>query len=884
MSGTFQGRHTDRPVYPGLRRPAASLPWADIGDLTGRNSTTLKLDEEPDSMSSLHIPIQLRPRSGTPHAAHAWLVQGGTADDWFAEVAQWNVIIEDFRFFALPVGLFVIPPGAIAPKVSPRTRPYCQVHEHVFIPIDADINPHVTSEDFQWLFSPGSIYVWHPRAGVLSVKKEAELGIGDLLAPVERRAANWSLAIQGVSFNRRVMSLTPLQPLSTQELWEDAQDDIGTRPIKLDELPPTPTEPSMKLLPQLGAAAFAQLAMGLLWLMKHRPNAARVSPQGRTGKAIGKAASPAMPSWGSGITSWARQQVANWTAGLEEARNREISRLLNLLDSDPDAGLRFAPPLSGEAGRGVAAPSSRLSEHNVDFSLSGGRGAVDGWNLSERYRQQLLSKYRSLANREIALGRHRRAAYIFAQLLGDFASAARTLADGGFYREAAVIYEEKLHQDLEAARCLENGRLWSEALALYEKLGRDEEMGDLYEKLERHDEATAAYRRHVERCLKSDDRLSAARVLQAKLSEPSEAIEVLFGSWPRSDQTIRCLDAGFKLLGRMGQHDEARQKIRWLGGTTFGDLARGSKLATCLASLVADYPDRDVQHVAADQTRLLAAEYLEYGEVEELTAALRKLVPEDRLLLRDTQRFSRKPSRVPVTPPRAARGESPRLLRQIALPPGEWHRLVACGRAFYAAGWKDNGEVAFVRGTSEGIVQPLSGTPWRWKEPIGLLLAADERFGSVVLHSQFEAPFAPPCFLPACDDLPPISVGGHPFLDDQTFACGYSDGGTIDALSCETGQGDIRWSMHSASSLSLMKTLSIEPQKGLVKSVFTPPALFQHDSLYLACGSDVCVFQASDGQRRVIELPHGIRSLTGSRRLTRKRLIASFEEGGMIVW
>ena len=64
-------------------------------------------------MSSLHIPVRLRPRSSTPHSPDAWLVEGGAAEEWFAEMAQWNVTIEDFRFFALPVGLLVIPHSAI---------------------------------------------------------------------------------------------------------------------------------------------------------------------------------------------------------------------------------------------------------------------------------------------------------------------------------------------------------------------------------------------------------------------------------------------------------------------------------------------------------------------------------------------------------------------------------------------------------------------------------------------------------------------------------------------------------------------------------------------------------------------------------------------------
>src|SRR5688572_17416131 len=100
-------------------------------------------------MSSLSIPIRLRPRSDTLHLPHAWLVEGDAADEWFAELSQWNITIEDFRFFALPVGLLVIPCRAIEPKSSLRTRPYNQVYQNVFIPIDADLSTQITSEDYQ---------------------------------------------------------------------------------------------------------------------------------------------------------------------------------------------------------------------------------------------------------------------------------------------------------------------------------------------------------------------------------------------------------------------------------------------------------------------------------------------------------------------------------------------------------------------------------------------------------------------------------------------------------------------------------------------------------------------------------------------------------------
>src|SRR5262249_48218382 len=147
------------------------------------------------------------------------------------------------------------------------------------------------------------------------------------------------------------------------------------------------------------------------------------------------------------------------------------------------------------------------------FNLGGG-GPVDYWDIGDQYRARLQAKYRELANREIALGRHRRAAYIFAELLGDLRAAAATLADGRLYRGAAALYDQRLKDSLAAARCLEQGGLLSEAIVFYQGMGHHEKVAELYEKLQQPDFAAQAYRRAVGAKLDCADYLAAAQILE----------------------------------------------------------------------------------------------------------------------------------------------------------------------------------------------------------------------------------------------------------------------------------------------------------------------------------------------------------------------------------
>ncbi len=150
-------------------------------------------------------------------------------------------------------------------------------------------------------------------------------------------------------------------------------------------------------------------------------------------------------TWVNDFEDWANRQLRRLNEQGERIRNREIHRLLHLFDTDPEAALRHAIPMNAFPHRGLAPPGTGLGSRlpNFDLSRLGGR-AADFWNVPPNVQNLLRLRYREMADREMQLGRHRRAAYIYAELLGDLVSAANALKQGKHFREAALLYEEHL--------------------------------------------------------------------------------------------------------------------------------------------------------------------------------------------------------------------------------------------------------------------------------------------------------------------------------------------------------------------------------------------------------------------------------------------------------
>jgi tetratricopeptide (TPR) repeat protein len=598
-------------------------------------------------------------------------------------------------------------------------------------------------------------------------------------------------------------------------------------------------------------------------------------------------------TWSRRLHEWAERSLADVHAALAASRQKAILRLLHLLETDPDRGLRFSPPLSGKrAHRGLAPPTDRLAERDVDFDLNrlGGGPPADPWCISAEYHYRLMTCYRELANREIRLGRYRRAAYIFAELLGDLDAAASALSQGRHWREAAVLYRERLHRPQEAARCLEQGGLWTEAISLYEELGQYEKAGDLLLKLEQPDQAHVMFNKAVTKHRRERDLLSAARILDEKLHEPDRALEELEKGWPVEPQAGGCLRGILSLLGRLGRHQAARDRIDTLRNSPVPEHVE-SELVDIMAEMATGYPDRQVQHSVADCTRAIASRLLPSAPSHvaiRILAAVRRLEPGDRLLGRDCDRYLERRAHVTKRPAPKSRQRSKRLseVRTIKLARGPvWKHAVRSGRAIYAAATVSD-KLLLARCNWDGVLNgalSLSHAKRSLHESRILLAADPLRDDRLLVHVFGSAiPFENQAF-PTTDQFPQeVRVQG---MAPGTVAASRTAHGITWLL---VSQGDHFTLMAQGTNGELIATYTVPyPERWHAQEedlLSVPiPLHARGDTVYVGLDDTMLVYHRF-GDPEIVKFDRPIVSLAGSWPNTRTRIAVGLAQGGALYW
>ncbi len=833
-------------------------------------------------MIELELQLKRHDRSRRPPAAV--LLRGDDARAWLKELANARVPQDQVRLLPLASGRDAPLIGVVCPvseaeaeRFSADTPRYGAVADRLFVPVEAGFDPPVAESEWDELLpDDGSLWVWHPQLGLVRFEPDQQLQAVTLFRPLSSRSTDWGRACTGVAEPPRLMSLRADILPTIAEILNAGQDDIGEDADERFTQPPSEDDRSgLNPAQRMMSASFQSLASMMGWIRSQLPE----SEQGTDfyDKAV----------------RWLNQMAA-MTPKIEREREREIRRLLDKLKSDPDEGLKFALPMSGMPGRGVAPPGSRLTQRNVDYRRGhGGGGPVDAWSIDYELQQQLLQQYRAACEREVALGRFRRAAYIHAELLGDFHAAAKVLEQGRHYHEAAAVYRDQLARPLDAARCLERGGLLLDAIEIYQELNELETVGELYLRLEDGESARDAFEQAVTRHLEQGDRLKAADLLRSRLDDTERALGVLRDGWPGSGQARRCLESHFEILGEIGEHDRARRAVDDVSSTTVS-LNVQAALAGILSELSGRYPDVTVRDHAADVTRRLASRHIEEsGAVaREILRAVARLAPEDRLLERDCRRFRLPQKSQPLIARSAATrrpGRRGRLLRQIALPHGyHWLSAESVGSHVYLAGHDGDQTLILVRVALSGDSdRSLKSVTWQGRGSVQadapVLMKFARQPHPVVRILRFGCPALPSRTLPETDDFPEKVTAVAPgwLADDHIgLASAGMHSWTLDARYV--------LSRHSPDGV-ITASFPLE-YEGELHDVATPwvtvpvPMHARSGSVSVALGSQF--FRVSNERRplQTLRFSGRITGISGSARHTRERILVTHEAGASLLF
>ncbi len=505
--------------------------------------------------------LELRYHTPVPSTPFAAFIRGADAAGWLQEINRWALPATALSCYILPqsirnlvpAGLFVIfDPASVAQTGSLDLQaPYTCIGGRLYIPADASLWPPTTPDELKSML-PWELQVFHPISGLVGFESADRVELADLFAYPAPIGADWSFAHPGLPARPQLNSIQVIRP-TAEQLMDAIKETIGQKP--LEEIPVKP-EHQTTLLGKLADQIKYSLLKGILG----------------AGHAIGKLLPEgnATPGGRAGIL----QKLVNWMEqnleALQQKRNNEIERLLNLFDEDTGEALQYAIPLNSPyLDRGSAPPSGTLSRRSTQFNLSqlGGGRAADGWDLSNYY-NDLRSKYLNAAQQEIDRKDFKKAAYVYAHLLGDYSGAANVLQQGGLYREAATVYKDHLKNIPLAAECLEKGGLYHEAIELYKDLDRDEKIGDLYTILRQEEPAREYYEKHIDKKLFHKDALDAARVIDEKLHQNDRAREVLLNGWTGIYQHETCLRKYFDIAPhRESGHTEKELRAIYAGQT-----------------------------------------------------------------------------------------------------------------------------------------------------------------------------------------------------------------------------------------------------------------------------------------------------------------------------
>lgn len=166
--------------------------------------------------------------------------------------------------------------------------------------------------------------------------------------------------------------------------------------------------------------------------------------------------------------------------------------------------------------------------------------------LENKKFEALKKKYEQVAEEFIKKGQYHKASHIYLKLLKDTAKAGKALEAGKFYNDAASIYEKESYLKIEAARCYELAHSYQKAINIYKTYNNyEEKIGDLYQLLDKQEEAEKYYSIVLDKYEKEQKYIPASELLIRKLNRFDDGQNMLLKGWEKGKNKHQCLVAYF---------------------------------------------------------------------------------------------------------------------------------------------------------------------------------------------------------------------------------------------------------------------------------------------------------------------------------------------------
>ncbi|MGY6648578.1 hypothetical protein [Wenyingzhuangia sp. IMCC45574] len=487
----------------------------------------------------------------------AFYIPLATPEDWLALFDKVNISIDDVTCYLVPTsvsdikasGLFVVLKDKLEENLEDIKYPYYKIAKRMFLPFNSIVHPPLTSEEFNTKFLY-HIQCYHPTIGIIGWEENDFLDWSHINFKLPKEIVNWNLATYEPLIFPEIINLSLIAPDNETEVIESLEEEIEQK--DLADIPIDEEENNSSIKNALDKITKGLLKVSLtitgvflgIGMLIGNLIGGLIGGIGGANFENTLKGKNTSKKYSSGMLKQFQEWLKNNLDKLEKQQNKELNKLLKMMDDNLSEALKYAIPLGGgELGRSSNdIPSFKLMKGSTLFNLNNLNTRVSsyGWDVSHHY-FELRQKYIKAAEVEIQNKNYRKAAYIYAHLLKDYSNAANVLEQGGFYEEAAMLHLEKQKNKTAAADCYEKGMLYEKALKIHQELKHTEKVADLYSLLKKEDLSKQYFKEAVDECVDRNDFVNAARIEKDKLLDKESSKTLLLNGWKKSTKSEICL-------------------------------------------------------------------------------------------------------------------------------------------------------------------------------------------------------------------------------------------------------------------------------------------------------------------------------------------------------